>query len=740
MIDVSSLAIGCFRVLLFIWDIVTYPAYAIIQKPWKQKSRINKTRARIVTEKATEITIRAVPKVSIITDEMKSYPEEINTMERLFNFSHKKYTTKSCMGTREILGEVKEKQADGKVFTKLQLGEYIWMDYVELNIKAEQFGKGLRELGINPKDKIVLYANTCAEWMVAAMAAFKHSLAVVTIYTNLGEEGVEHGISQTDATAIVVSQELLPTLLSVLPKCPSVQHVVIIPDHNATPTPPPAYLVSFHKVSDVLALGSASSILASPPSPEDSAIIMYTSGSTGVPKGVVMTHKNLIHAIFSLVPTVCDGIHPVQSDDKYIAVLPLAHVLELLAENVMMVMGIPIGYSGVKTFTDSGTGLAYGSKGDVTVLRPTIVCVVPLVLDKIYKGIKSKVASRGQFFSKLIEMCFKYRLKWIRSGHETPIMNTLIFKKFKAIVGGNLRILLSGGAPLAPDAHDYCRTLLGIVLMQGYGLTETCATGCLPDTDDLSTGGVGAPPQDVDLKLVNWEEGGYNVTDNIGPRGEIVIGGGHVAKEYYGMPEKTNEEFFMENGKRWFRTGDIGHMMPDGTIRIVDRKKDLVKLQGGEYVSLGKVESLLKIHPAVENICVCADSTKNYCVALVVPGQEYLASLAVELKLGNMSRKELCDEDKVVTAITRAIEQHGRAQRLERFEIPRTVHLVCDAWTPESGLLTAAMKLKRKSLQSLFSDEIVKLYGGDADGDNNNVTEVKNMNYLPKSNNDVTSV
>jgi len=735
--DVSSFVIGCLRAILFVWDVVTYPVYAVLQRPWKKKSMIMKTRARIVSHQATEITIRAVPKVSKITDEMKAYPEEINTMERLFNFSYKKYTNKPCMGTREVLGEVREKQADGKVYTKLQLGDYVWMDYVQLNSRAEQFGKGLRELGIKPREKIVLYANTCADWMVSAVAAFKHSLAVVTIYTNLGEEGVEHGISQTDATAIVVSQDLLPTLMSVLPKCPSVHHVIIIPDHNATPTPPPEYLITFHKVSDVVALGSTSSIPSSPPDPQDSAIIMYTSGSTGVPKGVVMTHRNLIHAMFSLVPTVCDSIHTAQADDKYIAVLPLAHVLELLAENVMMVMGIPIGYSSVKTFTDSGTGLAKGTKGDASVLRPTIVCVVPLVLDKIFKGIKSKVASRGQFFSKLIDMCYKYRLKWIRSGHDTPIMNALIFKKFKASVGGNLRILLSGGAPLAPDAHDYCRTMLGITLMQGYGLTETCATGCLPDGYDMSTGRVGAPPQDVDLRLVNWEEGGYTVTDRQGPRGEIVIGGGHVAKEYYGMPEKTNEEFFMDNGKRWFKTGDVGQMMPDGTIKIVDRKKDLVKLQGGEYVSLGKVESLLKIHPAVENVCVCADSTMNYCVALVVPGQEYLESLAAELQLGNKSRENLCGEEKVVAAYVRVIAQHGKAQRLEKFEIPRAVFLVSAVWTPESGLLTAAMKLKRKALETAFSAEIVGMYSG---LENNNNSETKNLNLPMTNSNIVTNV
>jgi len=629
--DVPTFLVGCIKVLLFVWDVVTYPIYALVQRPWKERSMVTRTRARIVTHQATEITIRAVPMVSKINDEMKAYPEEINTMERLFNYSRKKYTTKSCLGTREVLGETQEKQLDGKVFTKLLLGDYTWIDYVELNTKAEHFGKGLRELGVKPKDKIVLYANTCADWMVSAVAAFKHSLAVVTIYTNLGEEGVEHGISQTDATAVVVSQELLPTLLAVLPKCPSVRSVVIIPDHNAIPTPSPAHLTTFHKVSDVVALGSTSCIPSSPPDPKDSAIIMYTSGSTGVPKGVVMTHKNLIHAIFSLIPTVCDGVLPVRATDRYIGVLPLAHVLELLAENIMMVMGIPIGYSSVKTFTDSGTGLSKGCKGDSTVLKPSMVCVVPLVLDKIYKGIKSKVSARGPFFSKLIDLCYNYRLKWVRSGHDTPIMNAILFKKFKAIIGGNIRVLLSGGAPLAPDAHDYCRTLLGITLLQGYGLTETCATGCIPDSHDMSTGRVGAPPQDVDIRLVNWDEGGYTVTDRQGPRGEIVIGGGHVAKEYYGMPEKTAEEFFSDNGKRWFRTGDVGHMMPDGTLRIVDRKKDLVKLQGGEYVSLGKVESLLKIHPAIENICVCADSMKSHSVALVVPGQEYLDTLAAEV-------------------------------------------------------------------------------------------------------------
>jgi len=708
-----SCLITFIEILLFIWDFITYPFYFLIQQPWRNTQRMRRTRARIVTHQATEVTIRAVPMVNKIKDELKAQQgaDQITTMERVWNFSLKKYGTRKALGTRAILGEIDEKQADGKVFTKFQLGDYSWSNYQELNSQAENLGKGFRELGMKPKDKIVLYANTCSEWMTSAIASFKHSIAVVTIYTNLGEEGVEHGVSQTDASVIVVSQELVPRLQAVLSKCPSVKHVIIIPNHKPVPTPTePVGDVKFHKFEDIVNLGSSSSIHPMPPGPSDSAIIMYTSGSTGVPKGVVLTHGNLVQALYCIIPTAGDAFGEHRSSDCYIAILPLAHVLELLAENIMLVMGIPIGYSSPKTFTDSGTAVATGSKGDATVLKPSVVCVVPLILDSIYKGIRSKVAQRGPFFSQLIDLCFQYRLKWTKRGHDTPIMNKIIFSKFKAIVGGNLRILLSGGAPLAPDAHDFVRTCLGITLLQGYGLTETCATACIPDGSDMSTGRVGAPLQEVDVRLINWDEGGYTVTDQQGPRGEIVVGGSHVAKEYYAMAEKTEEEFFNDNGKRWFRTGDIGQMMSDGTIKIIDRKKDLVKLQGGEYVSLGKVESLLKTHPAIENICVCGDSSKANMVCLVIPGQAYLDSLSMKLGKSTATREELCKDVEVIADYIKIINSHGNQQKLQKFEIPRAVFLINEPWTPESGLITAAMKLKRKTIENVFSTEIAEMY------------------------------
>jgi len=725
-----GLVIGLIALLLFIWDVLTYPIYLILQQPWRQSRLIGRTRAKIVNQTKTEVTIQPEPQKCKYKDEVRNNPEKINTMAKLFNFSRTKHGNKRCLGTREVLGELEEKQNNGKVFTKLQLGDYKWQTYAEVSTEVDNLGKGLRELGIQPRDKIVVYGNTCAEWIISSIAAFQHSLAVVTIYANLGEEGVSHGISQTKASTVIVGEDLLSRLQAVLPTADSVKNVIVMPSHNPVALPENTPSVTYHKLSSLIASGSTSSVEASPPDPSDTAIIMYTSGSTGVPKGVVLTHANILQGLLSLMPAADSALDPITSDACYIAVLPLAHVLELLAENLMLCMGVPIGYSNPKTFTDTGSMLAKGTKGDATILKPTVVCVVPLVLDSIYKGIQANVASRGTFFKELINFCYEYRLKWTRRGHDTPIMNRLIFKKFKDIVGGRLRVLLSGGAPLAPDAHNFVKTCLDLVLMQGYGLTETCATAAVSDRHDFSTGRVGPPLQEVLIRIVNWEEGGYRVSDSQGPRGEIFIGGAHVAKEYYELPDKTEEDFFNDDGTRWFKSGDIGHLMPNGTISIIDRKKDLVKLQGGEYVSLGKVESLLKLHPSVENICVYADPSRTHSVALVIPAGAWIEKTLGKLGKEGLSREEACLDQDILSDISSALFKHGLSQRLEKFEIPRAIHLVSEPWTPESGLVTAAFKLKRKSIENAFQEEISLLYS-----ENNNPAvpkKIVNNNSQPR--------
>ena len=226
-----------------------------------------------------------------------------------------------------------------------------------------------------------------------------------------------------------------------------------------------------------------------------------------------------------------------------------------------------------------------------------------------------------------------------------------------------------------------------------------------------SVGRVGPPVQDVHIKLVNWDEGNYKVTDQPCPRGEIYIGGNNVAAGYYNNEAKSKEEFFTDDeGRRWFKTGDIGQFEADGTMRIIDRKKDLVKLQFGEYVSLGKVESVLKGCSVVANVCIFGDSTQSYVVAVVCPVKEILAEIAAKFGKKHLELEEMVQDKDVTGAVLREIHNHAKKSSLEKFEIPGAVTLTGLEWLPETGLTTAAMKLKRKPLTDYYEKDIKRMY------------------------------
>ena len=186
-----------------------------------------------------------------------------------------------------------------------------------------------------------------------------------------------------------------------------------------------------------------------------------------------------------------------------------------------------------------------------------------------------------------------------------------------------MRFAITGGAPLSPETQEFIRVVLCLTIVQGYSLTETTCAGTCMQSEDRSTGRVGPPMAGVEVKLVSWEEGEYRVTDKPRPRGEIVIGGNSVARGYFKNKEKTNEDFYDEDGKRWFRTRDIGELYSDGSLKIIDRKKDLVKLQLGEYVSLGKVEAQLKTHYLVDNVCVYGNPYKVGIIAILITNSKH---------------------------------------------------------------------------------------------------------------------
>lgn len=678
-----------------LYDYLFYPIYFLFQHPWVIR-RYNRSNHARREDREDCVIFHSIVEPFNIEIQRK----QLDTMNKVFGYFSTKFAKNDCLGTREVLAEEDEKQPNGKVFQKLKLGEYKWTKYAQLATDAERVGNGLRSIGLKAGDKIAILAETRADWMIMAYACFKNNITIVTIYATLGSDGVKHALTETKAPVLVCSQETISKVKEIEDMCPDLRKVIVMSTLTLTSseTTLRKERIEFDDLKKYPETGDGQTS-AQEPTAKDCAIIMYTSGSTGNPKGVMLSHHNLVSALSSL-----SNVAPFKPKDRYIGYLPLAHVLELLSEVSCLMCGVKIGYSSAGTLTNKSSKVKSGSKGDANKLRPTLMCTVPLILERIYKTILDTMKRHGWAAEELFQYFVEYKLKWQDRGFDTPILNKTVFRKIRYFLGGRVRLMLSGGAPLSPDTHNLARTVICVPLMQGYGLTETTACATVMSPKDRSSGRVGAPLMNVQIKLVNWEEGNYTIKDNPNPRGEIHIGGDNVAMGYYEQDEKTREEFYEEDGRRWFRTGDIGEVEADGVIRIIDRKKDLVKLQHGEYISFGKVESILKTCPIVENICMVGSSSKNYVVGVLLPDKIQLA------KITDVSVEDAAQSEDIIKKIVKNLTDFGLANGLSRMELPTKIVLSPVEWTPDSGLVTAAFKIRRRFIETHFNTEIEKIY------------------------------
>ncbi|XP_064194367.1 long-chain-fatty-acid--CoA ligase 3b [Anguilla rostrata] len=704
---INPLLLQVFRSVVWLYSVLTFLPWYLLSGASANLERAKRAKARSASGRPAG-PYRATNAMQRLASTL--HPA-CDTLDKVFEYAVRRFPRRHCLGTREVISEEDEPQPNGKVFKKVILGEYRWLSYEETFRAAERFGSGLAALGQRPQHNIAIFCETRSEWIISAQACFMNNFPLVTLYATLGGPAIAHGLNETEVTHIITSKDLLQTRLkAILFEVPRLQHIIVVDDK---PTSWPGFPrgIMVHNMASVQELGAKPENMSRPriqPIPSSIAVIMYTSGSTGIPKGVMISHSNLIAGITGMA----ERLPNLEETDTYIGYLPLAHVLELSAELVCVSHGCRIGYSSPQTLADQSTKIKKGSKGDTSMLKPTLMAAVPEIMDRIYKNVTTKVDEMSRLQRTLFVLAYNYKMEQISKGYTTPLCDRLVFRKVRSLLGGRIRVLLSGGAPLSAATQRFMNICFCCPVGQGYGLTETCGAGTISDKWDYSTGRVGAPLICSEITLKDWEEGGYYSTDRPHPRGEILIGGPNVTMGYYKNEGKNREDFFLdETGQRWFCTGDIGEFHPDGCLKIIDRKKDLVKLQAGEYVSLGKVEAVLKNCPFIDNICAYANSEESYVISFVVPNQKQLLALAHQRGVQG-SWEEICNSPEMEKEVLRIITEAAIGAKLERFEIPRKIRLSAEPWTPETGLVTDAFKLKRKELKSHYQEDIERMYGG----------------------------
>jgi len=463
------------------------------------------------------------------------------------------------------------------------------------------------------------------------------------------------------------------------------------------------HLIRFDEVEE---LGQKNYYDPHPPSPDDLACIMYTSGSTGIPKGVMTTHKNIVSAVGGILK-----VFDLDSNDTVLHYLPLAHSFANLLESAMLYHGVKLGYGSPRTFSSAGVR---NCNGDLKELNPTLFIAVPTIFEKIKHGVMGLVNQKGKIARLLFHIGYTQKLYSLKHGRKGSIWDKILFNKMRQRLGvEHMKFMVTGSAPLSGDMHDFARVIFNCPLLQGYGLTETVSSGAVQRYDDWSNESVGSPKLSTEIKLVSVEEMGYRSTDRPHPRGEIWIRGPTVTTGYYKAEDKTKEAYFEDPDSqyKWFATGDIGSILPNGTLKIIDRKKNLIKPPHGEYIALEKLESAYRNCNLVDFILVYVDSSHSDCVAIVVPNKERLTNWAqTNSNLKNKDFSALCKDEETSNYVLQELKTAGRKNKLRSIETIRSVKLSSEEWTPQNGMLTAAMKLNRNDIIKKFKNDIDGMY------------------------------
>ena len=568
-------------------------------------------------------------------------------------------------------------------------GKYEGITYGELYQRVKDFALGLTSMGVGKGDRVAILSNNREEWAVGDLAILSLGATDTPVYPTLLPKQIEFILKDCGAKMVLVEDEgQLAKIDEIHKNLPKLDTVIIF---GQKPPSTKEHLYSYSEVMEKgkeygegregFFEGAVKSVKG-----DDQATIIYTSGTTGLPKGTILTHHNFMSNVWAAKEAI-----PVDENDVLLSFLPLSHVFERMA--------------GYYIALASGAAIAYAESidtvGDNMVeVKPTLMVSVPRLYEKIYGRIIDAVESGSSLKKKI----FYWGLKvGEEAGEKTQagqelrgmlkfkrgIADKLVFSKLRARTGGGLRFFVSGGAPLSKEIGEFFYSA-GILILEGYGLTETSPVITVNRLDDFKFGTVGKVVQGVEVKIAE--------------DGEILTRGPHIMKGYFNNPEATAEAIDKED---WFHTGDIGLFDHDGFLRITDRKKNLIVTSGGKNIAPGPIENLLITSRYIEQVMLIGDR-RNFLSALIVPGFENLEQYAGEQGISYTDRHDLIKKAEIYRLVEGEIER--LSGELAPFERVKKFILLPQEFSIEGGELTPTLKIRKSVVMEKFLEQVETMY------------------------------
>ncbi len=557
----------------------------------------------------------------------------------------------------------------------------------EMISRAENIALGLYSLGVKSGDRVAILSANSPDWTITDAGCQFGGIIDVPIYTTLNADSVKYILNDSGAKIIFIQDEkMLETYSTILTECQTIEKVVIFNSLEKNESNKIS-LKTLEEQGEKIGVESPDLIrnLQESVKQNDIATLIYTSGTTGEPKGVMLTHGNLVSNVID-----AGAGFTFTKDDKPLSVLPLSHVFERSGMYLYILNGMAVHYA------ESIDKVANNLKE----VAPTIFVGVPRIFEKVYAKAKLTAAQssplREKIFDWAIDVAKEYALQ-LEKKEAIPAMlavkhtiaDRIVFTKFREFFGGNLRNCITGGAALSNDIF-LIFTGAGVSIMQGYGLTETSPviTSNIPTQVKLGT--VGKPIRNVKIRIAS--------------DGEIEASGANIMLGYYNKPQATIDTFSADG---WFKTGDIGEIDDEGYLKITDRKKELFKTSGGKYIAPSPIEQMIKGSRFVNQVVLVGNGRK-FAAALIVPNFEQLESYAKLENLQLKTQTEFCKSLKIIELLEKEISV--LTEKLSRYEKVKKIALLENELTVESGELTPTLKVKRRIVDEKYAKLIDEIY------------------------------